>query len=460
MNYEECRNLLEKHGQSHVLKFWDTLNEDEQEKLLAQVDSIDFDEVSATQEAVKSRGASGTGGDIEPAPVLARNDIDREKAGKAGEEVIRAGQAAALVVAGGQGTRLGFDGPKGCYPAGPVTERSLFEIHAGKLRALELKYGVAVPFYVMTSTTNDAETKAFFEEHEFFGIDPAKVTFFKQGEWPALTAEGKLILESPSRIFMSPDGHGGVIGALQRNCCLEDMRKNGVIYVFYFQVDNPLVEVADPVFMGLHKRRGSEMSLKVCAKRDPSEGLGVVARQNGRNRVVEYTELTEEQKNARTSDGRLKFLFGSVAIHIFSVDFLEKTAGLDLPIHIAHKKVPYCDDHGNTVTPEESNAFKFEKFVFDALPMAKQSLNVEFAREEEFSPIKNAEGNDSPETACRDMSMKYARRLAACGVDVPTDSSGVPLYNIEIDPYCAIDREELCRKIGKGLKVEGDIVLK
>jgi UDP-N-acetylglucosamine/UDP-N-acetylgalactosamine diphosphorylase len=376
-----------------------------------------------------------------------------------GEGLLRDGKVGVILVAGGQGSRLGFDGPKGAYPVGPITDATLFEIHARKILNLETRFGAEIPFYVMTSDVNDGPTRAFFEEHSYFGLSRDRVKFFVQGMWPVLTGDGLLVLDRPDHLFMSPDGHGGTITALQTRGMLDDMASRGTEILFYFQVDNPLVEVADPAFIGLHRERGADISVKVCAKRDPAEGLGVVAVSQGRNQIIEYIDLPAEEQEALGPDGRLKFLFGSVAIHVFSYDFLVQEANAALPLHIAHKKVPYCDDDGRTVKPDAPNAFKFEKFVFDVLPDADSVLNLEFAREQEFSPVKNAEGSDSPETCQRDMMTKFAGWLTACGVEVPTGDDGTPSVKLEIDPVFAASAAELADKLTPDFRIDGDTLL-
>ncbi|NQT94452.1 MAG: UDPGP type 1 family protein, partial [Lentisphaerae bacterium] len=396
---------------------------------------------------------------MEPAEVIPSRELCAETALAAGEQALRQGSVGVLLVAGGQGSRLGFDGPKGAFPVGPVSDASLFEIHCRKILALERKYGSRIPLYIMTSLANDEATRAFFEKNDSFGMLSDGVRFFTQGMWPALMPDGAMVMDSPDHIFMSPDGHGGLLQALLKNGMLDDMKERGIETLFYFQVDNPLVEVADPGFLGLHLRADAEMSVKVCAKRGPSEKLGVVVRKEGRNAVVEYSELTDEEMTAKLPNGDLEYRFGSVAIHVFSREFLVREARSSLPIHLAHKKVAYCDESGSIVQPSEPNAFKFEKFIFDALPDAKRSVNVEFRREGEFSPVKNAEGEDSPATAQRDMIRKFASWLEACGVTVPRDAAGDPLYKIEIDPCYALGPEDLRDKLDPGLQIRGDLLL-
>lgn len=458
---ETLRAQFEAAGQGHVFAFWERLDAPARAALAAQCAALNLADLARFKEALAGRHAgAAAGGAMEPDAVIGCAQLAALNPRAEGEAALRAGQVGVLLVAGGQGSRLGYEGPKGCYPIAPLSDASLFEIHARKILALERAFGAAIPFYIMTSQANDAATRAFFAEHGFFGLAPERVLFFSQGMWPAMTAEGRLIMAAPDSLFMSPDGHGGILAALKRHGLLEDMRRRGLRAVFYFQVDNPLVEIADPAFVGLHLRRGADMSVKVCLKRDPGEGLGVVVRRAGRAEIIEYSELTEEQKHARQSDGRLRFGYGSVAIHVFSPAFLARQADEPLPLHLAHKKVPFCDDKGRMVKPASPNAYKFEQFIFDVLPRAATSLNVEFLREDEFSPVKNAEGADSPATTRRDMQLKFARWFEVCGVAVPRDGAGVPRYRIEIDPGYAWDAPSLRRRLPSGFTIQGDVWLK
>lgn len=461
ISYEDAKRILSKHHQSHVLRFWDHLNENQKVDLLAQIETLDLDTVVLMQKllAEKDKTRETTKSDIEPAEVIKQSELEKGEARRIGEEILRAGEVGVLLVAGGQGTRLGFGGPKGCFPLAPITNASLFAIHSRKILGMEQKYHTEIPFYIMTSQANDKVTRDFFDQHDCFGLSRDRLMFFTQGMWPSLRKDGKIILDSPCHIFMSPDGHGGVLSALRLSGMLEDMEKRGLKTVFYFQVDNPLVEIADPAFVGLHREHDAEMSVKVCVKQGPEEGIGVVVKRDGRNAIVEYTELTDEQKHEILPDGRLKFRFGSVAIHIFSLDFLRKEAGGGLPLHIAHKKVPYCDESGATIEPEEPNAYKFERFIFDVLPDAERALNVEFSREHEFSPVKNASGPDSPETARRDMMLKYAGWLEQSGVEAPRNEAGEPLHKIEIDPCFALGPDDLREKVDSNFKISGDVLL-
>ena len=447
MTYEQAKTALEKNGQGHVLQFWKKLSAAERKALLAQVETIDFKELARCQAMVAGGGASAAKKGKPTAPkVHELKGAALKRAVDAGEKELAAGHVGVLLVAGGQGSRLGFDGPKGAYSIGPVTGASLFYFHARKILALTLRYKTPIPFYVMTSAANYAATVAHFEENDYFGLDPADVIFFKQGMWPGMTPDGKIILEAPGRIFMSPDGHGGMIAALKANGCFKNMRERGVKTLFYFQVDNPLVEIADPAFIGLHTLEKSQYSLKLTAKRDPSEGLGMVVKRDGHFDMIEYTEMTDEMNNRRRADGELYFKYGSPAIHVFDRAFLEKEAAKAMPLHLAHKKIPYVDASGKTVKPTEPNGYKFEKFIFDALADAKGVSCLAFDRREEFSPVKNAEGKDSPATCQADLQAKWRRQLAAAGVNV---AENVP---VEIDPVYALDARDLA---STGLLLQG-----
>ena len=463
ISFDDAKSLLVDNGQEHVLRFWDDLGAGERESLLAQIETVDFGSIRSMQSMLAEEAVAADDDAIEPSPVVELAELDQrcvdEGLDAIGGESLARGDVGVVLVAGGQGSRLGFDGPKGAYLLAPVSGASLFEIHARKILALEAKYGAEIPFYVMTSQLNDAQTREFFAENGNFGLAASRVLFFTQRMWPALSLDGKFILDSKSNIFMSPDGHGGTITALEQTGMFDDMDQRGIKTLFYFQVDNPLVEIADPQFIGLHLKEKADVSIKVCSKRDPEEGLGIVAKKGGRNCIVEYSELTPEQMNETLPDGNLKLRFGSVAIHMFSVDFLKKESALELPLHVANKKVPYIDNLGVIVEPNEPNACKFEKFIFDVLPDADIAVNVEFARENEFSPVKNAEGNDSPLTSQRDMMLKYASWMEACGVAVERDAEGIPVHKIEIDPCFALDAAELATNLGESFVFNADLLL-
>ena len=437
MNYAEAEKVLKSCGQEHVLAYWKKLGKKEREALLKQIATIEPANVKYCQKALVA-GADVADSSKGKAPKVASlKGAALKKAIAAGEAELREGRVAALLVAGGQGSRLGYDGPKGCYEIGPITNAPLFYFHARKILARTLRYGATIPFYVMTSEANNAATVECFKENDYFGLNPKDVFFFTQGMWPGMTKEGKIILDAPGHVFMSPDGHGGLLAALKRSGALADMKKRGVTSVFFFQVDNPLVEIADPAFIGYHVQQKSEYSLKLCAKRDAFEKVGMPMQFGKSYRMVEYTEMTKEQCTRKNKDGSLYFLYGSPAIHVFDRAFLEREASKAMPLHLAFKKIPYVGEDGKVVKPWEPNGSKFENFIFDILPNAKKAAFLAFDQKDEFSPVKNAEGGDSPATCRADMQAKWKKWLSAAGVEVKAD---VP---VEIDPAYALDADEL-----------------
>ncbi len=441
MNEQEARKLLAANGQEQVLAHWQRLKPAERKSLLEQIAAIDFKAVKRcaamlTNELAGKSAAAKKGRPTAP-KVAELKGAARERAHAAGVKELKAGKVGVILVAGGQGSRLGYDGPKGAYSIGPVTGASLFFFHARKVLALSVRYACRIPFYVMTSEANYDATVKHFEENDYFGLNEEDVKFFRQGMWPGMTDEGKIILDAPGHVFMSPDGHGGLITALKSSGSFADMKKRGVRTLFFFQVDNPMVEVADPAFIGLHVLEKSEYSLKLCAKRDPHEGLGMVVKRDGHYDMIEYTEMTEAMNTRRTKSGELYFKYGSPAIHAFDRAFLEREAAKAMPLHLAHKKIPTVDDAGKVVKPTAANGWKFEKFIFDALADARNVACMAFDRADEFSPVKNAEGCDSPATCKADLQAKWRRQLEQANIRVP---EALPL---EIDPVYALDAADL-----------------
>jgi len=439
MNYNDALKKLKGCGQEHVLDGFKKLPKKTQAALLAQIAKIDSKDVKYCASALACGGAAADSSKGVAPKVAVLKGKALASAVAAGEAELRAGRVAALLVAGGQGSRLGYDGPKGCYSIGPITGAPLFYFHARKILARSQRYGKPIPFYVMTSEANAAATEECFRGHNYFGLDPKNVFFFAQGMWPGMTKEGKIILDAPGHVFMSPDGHGGLLAALKRSGALADMKKRGVRSVFFFQVDNPLVEIADPAFIGYHVQQKSEYSLKLCAKRDPFEKVGMPMKFGKSFRMVEYTEMTDEQCKRTTADGELYFKYGSPAIHVFDRAFLEREAGKNMPLHLAFKKIPTVVG-GKVVKPDAPNGYKFEKFIFDVLPNAKKAAFLAFDQKDEFSPVKNAEGSDSPATCKADLQAKWRRWFAEAGATIP---EGMP---IEIDPVYAVDAADIKAK--------------
>jgi UDP-N-acetylglucosamine/UDP-N-acetylgalactosamine diphosphorylase len=458
----ELRERLREYEQEHVLRDWDRLSEAKQKQLIAQLQEIDLDQLQRLY-AERDRPYTPPAAErIAPIPV-ARLDR-RDGATRArGEEALRRGQVGVLLVAGGQGSRLGFDHPKGMYPVGPVSNKPLFQIHAEKVLALGRRYGSEIPLLVMTSPATHAETEAFFAEHRFFGLAADQIFFFCQGTMPALDlATGKLLLEAPGRLFTSPNGHGGTLTALADSGLLERLSRQRIEQVFYFQVDNPLVQVVDPLFLGHHLAQNAEISSKVIRKESATDKLGNLVLIDGRRcSIIEYSDLPEDLARQMDEQGRLRIWAGSPAIHIFAVDFLKRvtTGEMRIPFHLARKKVPYIDDCGQLVNPDRENALKFEMFIFDILPLAERWTVVETTRQDEFMPLKNASGPDSPETARQGLSNLAGAWLETAGVAVPRRDNGDTAFALEISSLYALDAEELAGKVHRGLKIKGPVYL-
>lgn len=446
-------------GQSHVLAFWDDLSVEHRRALCAQLASIDLASIpSLVRRYVHQADEETPAADPEPAPyypvdpLSPRRRWDAEHFRRVGEDLIRAGRIACFTVAGGQGTRLGYDGPKGCYPAGAVTGKGLFQIFAEGIRASERKYGDVIPWYIMTSPQNDAPTRAFFAAHADFGL--SHVMFFPQGVMPSFDlASGRMLLSDRHEIATNPDGHGGSFRALVESGATTDMRARGIAHISYFQVDNPMVRVVDPVFLGLHasaEDSSGEMSSKMIAKRSADERVGVFCARDGRLSMIEYSDLPQRLAALREGDGSLVFGAGNPAIHAMSVEFVERVhrdPAFALPFHRAVKKIPHVDPgSGERIDPDTPNGVKLERFVFDALAMATRSIILETDRLEEFAPIKNAQGEDSPASCARLQSERAARWLATIGIQTPRRADGSLDAVLEISPLTACEARDLAGK--------------
>jgi UDP-N-acetylglucosamine/UDP-N-acetylgalactosamine diphosphorylase len=456
------RKTLQAHGQEHLLKFHDELNPAQQETLLGQIQTLDFNLIDELIDShVCNRPVVRPAGKIEPVNVLPYRPgeelaAEYEKARRHGLELLSQGKVAAFVVAGGEGSRLGYEGPKGCLEVTPVTKKPLFQVFAEQILAASQRAGKNVPWYIMTSRTNDVATRAFFRQRDFFGLNPKDVMFFTQGAMPAFALDGKILLASKGELALSPNGHGGSLLAMRQSGALDDMKNRGVEFISYFQVDNPLVHAVDPLFVGLHSMKGAEMSAKCLPKRDPMEKLGNFCRVDGKTTVIEYSDMPEDLARSTTEDGRLRFSAGSIAIHVLSRAFVERlTSGgrCELPFHRADKKVAFVDADGNVVKPEKPNAVKLEMFVFDAMPMAQNPVILETRRSEEFSPVKNPSGEDSLVTSLHDQVRRAAAWLEAAGIKVPRDADGQVAAALEISPLFADSAGALKEKVDPSLRI-------
>jgi UDP-N-acetylglucosamine/UDP-N-acetylgalactosamine diphosphorylase len=444
---EDLFAILTPFGQGHLLRFWETLNPGQRESLAAEVRAIDFRLIAELVRQTDAKGAIRELASRAASPPSYRlgnphNPIAPDAARQRGAEALRSGHVGAMLVAGGQGTRLGFEHPKGVFPIGPVSGKTLFQIHFEKVLATALRYGVRIPLYVMTSPETHDETVEFLAEQGRFGFPADDLHLFCQGTMPAVDAKtGKALLADRHHVALSPDGHGGMLAAFHRSGAMDDARRRGIRQLFHFQVDNPLAPVCDPEFMGYHLLSDSEFTTQVVRKHEPLEKVGNVVRADGRLHVIEYSDLPDDVAARRAADGSLEIWAGSIAVHGMEMSFLERTvqAAAGLPFHRANKKVPHLDERGNLVQPDQPNAVKFERFIFDLMPLAERAIIVEVDPARHFAPLKNAPGqpNDTPESVKAQLSALHRQWLRSAGFEVADD---VP---VEIGPRFALDAEEL-----------------
>ncbi len=449
---ENTLKLLKKHNQGHLLRFRGQLDQSAGKALIGQINSLDMPKIELWADKYIKNGYNEPLPDkFEAAdyyPANPQDDKTKDKFDKAkqlGQELISSGKVGAFVVAGGQGTRLGFDGPKGNYPVSPIKNKTLFQIFAETIKEVSKKYNTTCPWYVMTSPLNDAATKQIFEQNDYFGLKKANVFIFQQGTNPNFDFQGRILLADKDKIACSPDGHGGSLKALYQSGAVKDMRDRGIEYVSYWQVDNPLINIFDPLFIGLHALDNCQMSSKTLIKNSPFEKVGNFCLVDDKINIIEYSNLPDELAKQTNPDGSLAFKLGSIAIHIISTDFIESinSEGFSLPLHKAIKKIPYIDEQGNLIKPTEPNGVKLESFIFDAVPMASNSMILETIRAQEFGPVKNVTGIDSAETSRLLQIERAAGWLESAGVNVPRKDTGQADCVIEIAASFALSAEEV-----------------
>jgi UDP-N-acetylglucosamine/UDP-N-acetylgalactosamine diphosphorylase len=448
---------LARYGQEHLVRFWDELSEPQRRGLAEQIDSVDFALLEKLfRETSPTRPLADLAARAEPAPALRLNEVERGRtveARRAGEAALAAGKIGVIVVAGGQGTRLGLSCAKGTAPVGPVSGRSLLQMLIDRIRAASRRYGAGIPLYVMTSPATHAQLSSFLDEHDRFGLPPQDLVLFQQGVMPAVCREsGKVLMAGPDALCLAPNGHGGVLEAIHATGALTDAALRGVEHFFYCQVDNPLAPCCDPDLIGLHLLTGSEMTTLAVAKSNPTERLGNIVTVDGRVQIVEYTELPPEIAARRHCDGSLRLWAGNTGIHVFDVRFLRRAAGDPdlLPYHRAEKTTACLDQAGRLVKPEVPNSIKFERFIFDLLPVARIATVIESQREEVFAPVKNGNGDsDTLESAQAAISALHRNWLAAVGIPAPSQ------YAVEINPLFALDAEELAARLPPGTRIAG-----
>lgn len=445
----EC---LRAFGQEHLLFGLPRLTEAARQSFFDELRSLDWTRLQTEHRRALDRTTIPS---LERIDIIPKATPLASESRQLGEAALARGEVAVVLVAGGRGSRLGFDRPKGLYPIGPLSGSSLFQIHCEKIRARQIRHRGRLPLLIMTSDATHDETVSFFQERRYFGLPPHDVHFFRQGTLPVLALhEFRLLLNEPGQLRRTPNGHGGVLPALHDSGLLEALYQQGVRYLYYFQVDNPLVHVADPIFLGEHIRTRSEASSKVVPKAKPTDKLGNLVLVDGRCTIIEYHEPDAQQVWA-TKNGRYLFLDGSPAIHIFSVDFLRRLVAnrFQLPWHFARKKVDHLDEQGQRVMPERENALQLETFIFDILPQAERWLAMETTHEDEFAPLKNGEHDpvDNPTTVRRAISERARRWLLSAGVQVEGTA--------EISPLVALEPGDLTRRLQGSLHIRGSLYL-
>lgn len=398
LKIEEARKILDKYDQSHLLNYYDDLSESEKLDLLTQIEMADF---SVLKSLKKDGGQNSERGHFEPLSAFKIEEIEQKKDDftNAGINAIKVGKAAAVLLAGGQGTRLGYDKPKGMYNIGITRNLSIFECLINNLLEVVELADAWIPFYIMTSVKNYSETVKFFRENNYFGYNSNYIRFFSQDMAPSTDFNGKILMESKSEISMSPNGNGGWFSSIVRAGLLEEIKRKGIEWINVFAVDNVLQRIVDPTFLGAVILSGCESGGKVVSKSDPDEKVGVLCIEDGKPSIVEYYEMTDEMRTRREPDGTLSYNYGVILNYIFNVKKLEKIVDNEMPIHVVKKKIPYMDEKGNVVNPDKPNGYKFETLVLDMIHMQDSCISYEIVRDREFAPIKNPEGVDSIVTA-------------------------------------------------------------
>ena len=396
---EEIRRTLKKYNQEHLLNFYEKLDEQKQGKLLEQIENIDFELINSLYDKTKKENKNEDA-KIEPIDFIDKYKLNEnyKHYEEIGEKAIRAGKLAVVTMAGGQGTRLGHNGPKGTFDIGLDSHKSLFELLLDYIKEQNAKYNVQIPWFIMTSKENNQATVDFFEKNKYFGYEK-NIYFFIQGQLPMVDTEGKILIGEDYLIKEAADGHGGVYESLVKSKMIDKMKELGIEWVFIGGVDNCLVKMVDPVLMGIAIDKGVTAAGKSVVKANPHEKVGAFCKKNGKPSVVEYSEITDEMAEATDENGELLYGESHILCNLFNISAIERMGSEPLPYHSAFKKATYIDKDGNKVVPTSPNAFKFEAFLFDAFGEVDDMAILRVKREEEFAPVKNAEGVDSPETA-------------------------------------------------------------
>ena len=398
---EKAKKIIKENDQEHLLQKYDELNETNKEELLDEILDLDFKQISELYSNT-NKEFKYDNNKIKPINYVDKSKLDKatkEMYDKIGLEKIKNGKLAVLTMAGGQGTRLGHNGPKGTYDLGLSSHKSIFEILCDTLKDAQKRYGIYVNWYIMTSKENNKATVDFFETNNYFGYPKDKIIFFKQGRLPMVGEDGKILLDENGMIKLAADGHGGVFESMDRENIIKDMLEKSIEWVFIGGVDNVLVKMVDPTIIGLAETKNVLAAGKSVVKANPQEKVGVFCRRDNKPSVIEYSEISKEMSEATDENGELIYGESHILCNLFNIKAIQEISKKKLPYHAAHKKTNYLDRNNNIVKAESPNAFKFEAFLFDAFESLDDMAIMRVKREEEFAPVKNAEGVDSPETA-------------------------------------------------------------
>lgn len=406
---QDVIELLIEYNQLHIVNWLNTLDEYKKKELIDQINHIDLHQISELYDNAKKE-IEFKENKIEPIDYLDKqkmDDITKTRLSELGEEVIRNGKYAVVTMAGGQGSRLEHQGPKGTFKLDVYGKgKYLFEILAENLKQANQKYGVTIPWYIMTSRENNEETVSFLEKNNYFGYDPNYVTIFTQSELPLVDEQGKLLIGKDLKIKEASDGNGGTYSSLRRSGCLADMKERGIKWIFIGSVDNALLKMVDVTLLGMAIDKNVQIASKSVVKANPHERVGVFCKMNGHPKVIEYTELPEKLAEKTDQNGELKYGESHIMCNLYTIDAIEKISIEPLIYHSAFKKNSYIDEEGNEVIPEEPNSYKFESFIFDAFEFFDDIAILRGCREDDFAPVKNKDGVDSPKTA-KELYEKY-----------------------------------------------------
>lgn len=401
MKENEFYEKLKEYGQEHIIGYYEKQDEETRKRLMMQVHNMDFDELKELYDLTKTKKAFDN---VKVEPIHAQDasklsEEEQEELTKLGEEIIKNKKFAVIMMAGGQGTRLGHSGPKGTFDFGLENHKTIFESFIDQFKIAREKYGIAIPWYIMTSKENNQETIEFFFRNNYFGYEEGIKTFFSQNELPMIDEEGKLIMDENGLIKEAANGHGGVFEALVKNGILDQLKRDGIEWVFTCGVDNIIANLIDPLLLGYSAKHNYMATSISCIKENPDERVGMLCYKNGKPSVVEYTELTDDLRYARKENGELVLSEAHIMMNLFNCSVIADIAKEKLPYHVAHKKCNIVKEDGSVIVPDSPNAYKFETFIFDAFERLDEIGVLRYKREDCFAPIKNAEGSDSPETA-------------------------------------------------------------